>query len=265
MNDQVAIPDHNLAVSERLKSNRDEFIKNDSKVIVSQVREMLGITFPKAKVIAEKTGFLKMRNYDIIKYQVMCEGEFPVPAVVCYPEITSAQSKVVLYLNEGGKDEILADESTVGKFISQGDILVVADLRGFGETLDPLYLNDAKYWNREYRNAMISMHIGKPIMGQRVTDIQSLLDFTTGDSVLKGHPVQIIANGDYGPAVVHATFLDKRIQKVEISGSIRSFNDFLRNTMQKDVYSNVLYGVLKYYDLPDLASLSGKGRIQYTD
>jgi len=109
------------------------------------------------------------------------------------------------------------------------------------------------------------MHAGKPIMGQRVTDILSLLGFMENDTRLKNHPVSIVASGAYGPTVVHATFLDKRIRQCEISGSVKSFNDFLRNSLQKDVYSNVLYGVLKYYDLPDLVSLSGKGRIQFID
>jgi hypothetical protein len=61
--------------------------------------------------------------------------------------------------------------------LTEGKILLLADLRGLGETTDPAFYTDAKYWNREYRNAMISMHIGRPIMGQRVVDILTLLDF----------------------------------------------------------------------------------------
>ncbi|HWS01611.1 MAG TPA: acetylxylan esterase, partial [Prolixibacteraceae bacterium] len=263
--DQVSIPDYHLKMSAQFKMQRAEFVKKEGQAVTAKVKELLGISLPGGKIVAEQTGTLKMRNYSLFKYQVIRPGQFPVPCVVCYPENVNLKSKVVLDLNEGGKDVILSDETTIERFVNQGDILVVADLRGFGETADPLSLNDAKYWNREYRNSMISMHAGKPVMGQRVTDIISLLDFCETDPRLKGHPVNIVANGIYGPAVIHATYLDKRIEKSEISGSIRSFNDYLKNTMQRDVYSNVLYSVLQYYDLPDLVSLCGKNRIQVPD
>jgi len=77
--------------------------------------------------------------------------------------------------------------------------------------------------------------------------------------------VKVVANGKYGPAVVHAAYLDKRIQNAEISRSVKSFVEFLENPMQRDVYTNVLYGVLKYYDLPDLVKLSGSGRVRFVD
>lgn len=127
---------------------------------------------------------------------------------------------------------------------------------------DPLSLNETKYWNNEYRNAMISMHAGRPAMGQRVTDIISLVDFARSDKMLKGRKVFITANGSYGPAAIHATFLDNRIESAEITRSIKSFNEYITNPMQRDVYTNVLYGVLKYYDLKDLAELSGRNRIR---
>lgn len=45
---------------------------------------------------------------------------------------------------------------------------------------------------------MVSMHIGRPIMGQRVVDILTLLDFCSEHEFLKGHPVKVFANGIYG-------------------------------------------------------------------
>jgi hypothetical protein len=181
------------------------------------------------------------------------------------PEKVGTSAKVILTLNEYGKDALLNDETTVGNFVNQGDILVVADLRGYGETADPASLNDTKYWNREYRNAMISLHIGKSIVGQRVTDILSLVDFVKGDEQFTAMPLHLFADGSYGPVAVHATYLEPRISKTEIVRSVKSYEEYLKNPLQRDVYTNVLYGVLKYYDLKDLIGLSGKGRIQYID
>jgi hypothetical protein len=130
---------------------------------------------------------------------------------------------------------------------------------------DPANLNDTKYWNREYRNAMTSLHIGRPIVGQRVTDILSLVDFISSDPKFAGHSIQLQANGTYGSVAAHAAFLDPRIAKTEITQSIKSYREYIRNPMQRDMFTNVIPGVLKYYDLKDLVEKAGKGRIQFID
>jgi hypothetical protein len=263
--DQISIPDYHLNLSDQYDIQRIEFMKKGKSAVKDKVVELLGLSFSSEKIVAGQTGFMKMRNYDLIKFQIIRPGQMPVPCVVIYPEGARQNSPIVIYLNENGKDGILDVEQTINSFINRNEILVAADLRGYGETSDPLSLNDTKYWNREYRNAMISMHIGKPIMGQRVIDIISLLDFTDTNDLLKGHKVNIIANGSYGPAVVHAAFLDQRINKAEISRSVKSFNDYLKNPMQRDTYTNVLYGVLRYYDLQNLIDLAGKNRVRFID
>ena len=262
--DAVSIPEYQLELAKEYDENRKDFMKEDVAVVKAKVMELLGLPAVLNKVQAESTGTMKLRNYDAYKYQLIRPGQLPVPCVVIYPENANESSSVTLYLHEQGKNEILSDENTLGKFVNSNEILVVADLRGFGETADPISLNDTKYWNREYRNAMISMHLGKPIVGQRVVDVFSLLDFIETDSLLKGRRTKLLANGAYGPVAIHAAFLDSRIEKAEVFRSIKSYIEYLENPLQRDVYSNVLYGVLKYYDLTDLIRLSGS-RIRFTD
>ena len=227
--------------------------------------DLLGIKIPNEPIKIVPTGTSSARKYDLHKYQINRNGQMPVPCLMVMPENTNDKSKVVLYLNESGKGDILANESLIDQYINQGDILVLPDLRGFGETADPINLNDSKYWNWEYRNAMASMHIGKPVMGQRVIDVLTVLDFIEQQKELQNHNITLVANGLYGPTAIHATYLDNRINNAEISRSVKSFYNYLENPMQKDVYSNVLYGVSKYYDLKDLMALSGKGRVRFLD
>ncbi len=263
--DAIPFPDYNLALAEDYAPQRAEFVQQDKEVVRAKVIELLGLTIPEVKIRPEQTGAMKLRNYDLLKYQIVRVGQMPVPCIVLIPENVEPESSVLIYLNEAGKSELVGDDHTVSSYINQNTILVVPDLRGFGETLDPLRLNDTKFWNKEYRNAMISMHIGKPIMGQRIIDIMSVLDFIETDPILKDRNVELIANGLYGPTVVHATYLDERIGRAEISRSAKSFKEYLDNPLQRDVYSNVLYGVLKYYDLQDLMKLSGENRIRFSD
>lgn len=262
--DAVSIPEYHLELAKEYDKIRNEFMKEDLAVIKDKVLELLGLSFALDEVRVDQTGTMKFRHYDAFKYQLIRTGQLPVPCVVIYPGNANENSSVTLYLHEKGKNEILSDENTIARFINNNEILLVADLRGFGETADPISLNDTKYWNREYRNAMISMHLGKPIVGQRVMDVFSLLDFIESDPLLKDHRINLLADGAYGPVAIHAAFLDSRIEKAEVSRSIKSYIEYLENPLQPDVYTNVLYGVLKYYDLADLMQLSGN-RIRFTD
>ena len=188
----------------------------------------------------------------------------PVPCILIMPSRANADSPVELRLQEEGKGTYLSEYANFAAALTEGKILLLADLRGFGETTDPAFYTDAKYWNREYRNAMVSMHIGRPIMGQRVVDILTLLDFCSEHEFLKGHPVKVFANGIYGPVAIHAAYLDERINSVEITHSVKTWKEYIERPMQWDMYSNVLYGALKYYDLPDLIRLSNRS-IRFAD
>ncbi|MFL1011970.1 alpha/beta hydrolase family protein [Flavisericum labens] len=262
----ISIPEFHRQEFQKLKSSRKDFLKKDSIEIRTQVMKLLGIeVLPTEEIDVLPTGSKSFRKFNLHKYQINRTGQFPVPCLVLMPENANAKSDIFLYLNESGKADVLNNEPLIDHHINQNDILVVPDLRGFGETADPINLNDSKYWNWEYRNAMASMHIGKPIMGQRVVDVMTVLDFIEQHDKLKNHDIKLIANGLYGPTAIHTTYLDSRINRTEISRSIKSFYNFLENPMQKDVYTNVLYGVLKFYDLQDLMGLSGKDRIRFVD
>ncbi|MGD1017934.1 MAG: acetylxylan esterase [Verrucomicrobiia bacterium] len=263
--DEITLPRYASALSRDLGAQRSAFLKNDRATITARVLELLGVSMPTNSITVENTGSITGRDYPIRKLQIIRHGEMPVPCLVVYPETVSPTGCVVVCLNEGGKAEIASNNTTIASHVNRGDILVLCDLRGFGETTDPSEWNDPKYWNREYRNAMISMHIGRPIMGQRVADVMSVMDFVSSDPQAKAHPIKLVANGVYGPVAIHAAYLDPRINDVEITGSIRSFNDLVDNPLQHDAYSSILYGVLKYYDLSDLMNMTGNRRIRFLD
>lgn len=265
ISDNISIPEYHKQLFNNYSNERNLFLKNEETIIKSKVLELLGIEIPKGDIDIQQTGSSSLRKFDLHKYQINRRGQMPLPCLVLMPENVSAKSNIVLYLNESGKDDVFSNESLIDDYINQGTILILVDLRGFGETADPSNLNDSKYWNWEYRNAMASMHIGKPIMGQRVIDIITILDFINKIPILNGKEIKLIANGLYGPATIHAAYLDNRINQTEVSKSIKSFYEYLDNPLQKDIYTNVLYGVVKYYDLKDLMLLSGKNRIRFVD
>ena len=253
----LSIMQENVNQLDEWASKREAFLSKGKKTVQAKMLDLLGLKgLPDHKIRIEATGHDSMREYEQYKFQLIREGEMPVPCILIIPSRANADSPVELRLQEEGKGTYLSEYANFAAALTEGKILLLADLRGLGETTDPAFYTDAKYWNREYRNAMISMHIGRPIMGQRVVDILTLLDFCSEHEFLKGHSVKVFANGIYGPAAIHAAYLDERINSVEITHSVKTWKEYIERPMQWDMYSNVLYGALKYYDLPDLIRLS---------
>ena len=102
------------------------------------------------------------------------------------------------------------------------------------------------------------------MMGQRVTDLMTVLDFCSADERLKGRTVEIEADGDNAVIVMHTAVLDKRIAATRLTKTLKTWRTYIQNPMQHDMMQNVIPSVLMYYDIPDLIRMA-KGRLRIDD
>ncbi len=98
------------------------------------------------------------------------------------------------------------------------------------------------------REAFLSLHLNRPLLGQRVLDLLSAVEYFSKD-------VGLTAKGSMGVAALHAAALDSRIESVTIDGALISWSSVVRTPIGKGQLPNVVDGVLVCYDLPDLAAL----------
>ena len=211
------------------------------------------------------------------------EGEPPLPARLLLPTGAAAPSRLIIWLPDQGMAGVLRDSlARLAAYQRQGCTVLLADLRGLGETTDPASFNDPKYYNQEYRDALLALHLGRPLLAQRLADVSSLLTLIRTDSRLWTLPILLRADGRAALVALHAALLSPRvaqkphtmtndvapppnlapawvpaIEQVQVSGGPLSFSYFLENPAAKDTYSTVLPGVLRYYDIPDLRQALG--------
>lgn len=261
--DAISTMKASLEEMDSLAAFRNLFCSQPIDDVKKEIRNLLNLPDSLSPLEIVPTGNRELRGFSEYRYQLNRNGEFPIPVIVRIPDRVSKNAPVEIRLSDGGKGDLLAEtDRTDAK--SDDTIIVWADLRGMGESADPADLNLLKYWNKEYRISTAALHIGRPLPGQRVTDVITLLDFCDVNEELKGRPLRIVAEGICGPVVAHAAVLDSRIDRATLQRSLRSWRSYLENPMQYDMLSNVVPGVLYYYDLPDLIKLSN-GRIVYGD
>lgn len=266
-----------LGQYEALAPKRQAFVSQPLAQVKQQLCEVLGLdasvlsqeplpqTLPGsalAKAVVP-TGRTHGKDYEEYRFQLNREGEMPVGVVVRIPDAATAQSPIELHLCEQGKAWFLNDKDKQD-MTTNGNIIIAADVRGVGEMEDPYIYNLTKYWNREWRCAVVALHEGRPLLAQRVVDVLTMVDFCSHHELLQGHPLQVYGDGLFGPVLMHAAVLDERLEKVTLTHTLKTWRDYLENPLQHDMFTNVVQGALQYYDLPDLVKLSG-GRTRIID
>ncbi len=197
-------------------------------------------------------GAIEREGYRIEKLIYESEPGIEIPAVLALPATPAGRKPAVIIVHGAGKS---AARPELEVFVRSGMVVLAIDARGWGETR-PAAATKGADWPRyfgDYDSAMASLLLDRPLVGQRVTDILRGLDLLAARSEVD--PARICAVGFYagGVPVLHAAVLDVRIRKVALERSLGAYECVVRHRIHRGIFENVVFGVLKAYDLPDLA------------
>jgi len=230
--------------------------------MAARVRHQLGLSLTKGALTlplaaAERTDTVSRAGTVWQKIILRTPNEPPLPVLLALPTGHAAPTKLVLWLPDRGKTTVADSAALLATYRQQGVAVVLADLRGLGETADPGAALDRKYYNREYRPALVALHLGRPLLAQRVADVLLLLSWVQAETTLAPLPLELHATGRAALVALHAAVLTPQISQVHLSGLPTSFGQMLEHPAAPDVYSEVLPGVLRSYDVPDLQRALG--------
>jgi cephalosporin-C deacetylase-like acetyl esterase len=249
--DEVTVADMNRRRAMELAADRRRFWENGTRdTRLAEIRRLIGASEERTKPAVRTTGEIARDGYRIEKLVIQGEGGFPLPALLFVPDGDVAKRPATLYVDGRGKSRDAAGDGEFEKRVRTGHIVLSVDLRGFGETADRG--SEKKFYNTEYRVANLAMHLGRPLLGQRVDDVLTAADVLAGrEDVGELHLVGIQRAG---PVALHAAALDGRFRSVTLRESIVSWvDDVVGKTLTPDLFGHVVPGALLKYDLPDLA------------
>jgi dienelactone hydrolase len=259
---EVSIPERNLFLFNQLKKNREIFLHQDINVIRKKIATMLSLDLRNKKIAVENKGEVENEKLVFQKMILRKINEIPLPVLLMNSSI-SKPDKIIVWLNENGKNQLADSISLMESYLKKNDAVLLCDVSGTGETADVPRLNEAKYYNKEYRNDMLALHCGLSMVGIRTADILTLMDFIATVPDFKNVPVEINATGVTTIAAIHATLFSNHINQLNLYNGIKTYKTILENSVEKNWYSYVLNGVLKYYDIPDLIKIIGENKIHF--
>jgi hypothetical protein len=140
----------------------------------------------------------------------------------------------------------------------RGRRIILAELRGMGQPAARAAGNRSDPpLGHEVKEALLSLHIGRPLLGQRVTDLLGLLEsLESCRNPSSRSGFEVFGSGPAGLAALHAAALDEHglIRRVTLERSLISWADVVQKGISQNQIGSAVPGVLRYYDLPDLAA-----------
>jgi cephalosporin-C deacetylase-like acetyl esterase len=254
-----SVVDLNVGADKELAKQRARFQASHGKDgLLKEVRRLIALREPVKAARGSLHGKHRFKGFDADGVVFETEAGVQVPGLACKARDDSglAPRPLVLYLHGDGKAAATGSGDPIQKLIKAGNLVIALDLRGMGETapsapgvpttkrLNPLGVDT--------KEAFLALHLNRPLLGQRVYDVLAVLDRVVKD----GHTseVRIVGVGSAGPIALHAAALDPRIKAVTLEQSLISWSAVVKTPIPHNQLTNVVPGVLKAYDLPDLAA-----------
>jgi dienelactone hydrolase len=220
----------------------------------ADVRKLIGLDGRKiAGAKPRVVGTLSARGRTIRKLAFDVEPGIIVPALdIAAPGSDRSTPAVVKVGVDWVRD--LANPGVIDELLKSPARVVLINPCGMGET-DPGAESRPNWpFGSDWKEAYLSIHLARPLLGQRVVDILAVLgglkaeaDDTDG--------FHLVGVGTAGPVVLHAALLDAEglVKEVTLERSLTSWEDLVKQGISRGQLGSVVPGALKVYDLPNLA------------
>jgi dienelactone hydrolase len=240
----------NALEAKKYEKNRSKFSMLSEKDRMAEIRRLLDLDgdIPAARLISQKIHYLEDR---LSTHKVVYETEKGILLPGLRFKHIAPKGPTVLWLPDNGLPKDGKLPAWLDALYQKNHQEIWAfDLRGLGETAPA---GKSAYFGADSKEAFLAMHLNRPLLGQRVLDVLSLL------KTINSENVQIVGVGATGPVVLHAAALHGQIREITLENSLRSWLSVVQQPISYNHLTNVVPGVLKVYDLPDLErSLAAK-------
>lgn len=223
------------------------------KKIRSKVQQLASEPHIATPLNVKPFGVIQKDGYRIEKLIYESEPGIIIPSLLFVPENGQGRKPGVLYVNSKGKASSVAE---IESFVKSGFVVLAIDARGWGETSRHA-IDEERDWDSFFPNydaAMTALLLGKSLVAMRGEDIARALDVLAQRSEVNGEQIYGVAVGAATVPLLHAAVLDERIKKVVLEGGLNSYDSVEASRIQRAVVENVIFGVLKAYDLPQLVA-----------
>jgi cephalosporin-C deacetylase-like acetyl esterase/lysophospholipase L1-like esterase len=245
--------DLNAEQARQLADQRAQSLARRSREdLIKDVSRLIGVALPVPAAKLSELAVVPRDSYGIRKLAFATEPGITVPGLL-FTRGTEKRGPLVLYLQPQGKAADAGPGGPLEKLVqSSGQSVLALDLRGLGETAAAVPAgNRPNYLGADVKEAFLALHLNRPLLGQRVKDLLAVVEALAAENP---EGFEVIAYGMAGPIALHAAALDQRIKRATLERSLVSWLNVVDTPLSRNQLANVVPGVLRVYDLPELAA-----------
>jgi pimeloyl-ACP methyl ester carboxylesterase len=254
------------SVVESLKSATPFSINRSRKAARGPValQSLLKVTVPPALAPAKSIGRVQSRHVMVDVLEVPSAPAVWLPAYLLKPERSAPGRPVYLVLDEADCSRLWFSPEVDQILPQDGPIICAADVRGIGALVPAYSTGAADYagWHQHEENyAWASVILGKPLVGQRVTDILAIAAALRRYPGTAGRPIHIAAQGKLTVPAVFAAALDPEIKSLYLAGGLVSFQNLVETEIYQHPFANFVPDLLNHTDLPEITASLGPRQV----
>lgn len=218
----------------------------------AEVKRLLAIPDEIAPARRMELGMELGDGYTIRRLAFEIVPGYSLPAIEYEPHTPNPKSWMVVMVG-GLPASKLPTYATAAKLAQRGTLILKVDLSGLGElSPDPGKTGRPREFGPDVQEAFLAQHLDRPLLGIRTRELLAILA-ACEPSVPQG--IHLIGFDRAGLAVLHAGAMDPNVKIVEANRAVVSWTDVASTALTTGQFADVVPGVLKSYDLPDLARL----------
>jgi len=165
------------------------------------------------------------------------------------------ESKPLVIVLEPGGRNAWHEAGLYNRMAAEGCVVCAPDLRGIGDMTPEFSRGAARHagpHNSEEEYAWSSLILGKPLAGQRVTDILSVVRGLRTRPEFARRPVVVAARGVLSVPAQFAAALEPAIGTLYLAEGLISFRSIVETEVYKYPFGNFVPNLLAHTDLPEL-------------
>jgi len=254
-----SVLDLDRAESERLAPRRKAaWAKLNDTERRAVVRQVAGI--PSLERItparAVSRGEIRRDGIAIEKLELIVDHGLTLPALRFHPEHPSGRT--ALYFDPRGKQAGAAPGGPIYDLLAKGVDVLAVDLPGCGElAMDGWRTHPALVAGLNGAEAHLAYMLGKSLVGLRARDIL-VVARTFAQLTGASDAPDLIALGEAGIPALHAAAVEPELfASVHLTQVLDSWQRVFEPVVPEGQLESAIHGVLRSYDLPDLARLAG--------
>lgn len=226
--------------------------------------ELIGAERPR---VDQKAVVLRRAAWQAVTIEALEVASAPhvwLPAWLYLPAEADTSKPVMLVVEPAGRNARWREGGLYHTLAQQGYAVCAADVRGVGD-LEPEMGRGAAGYARSHAGeedyAWASLILGKPLLGQRVTDILALAAALRAHPALRGRRLKLAAFSRLTAPALFAAAMDPAVADVYLAGPLVSYRSIVETERYSAPFGNFVFGMLLHTDLPEIAASMAPRRV----